>query len=309
MNVNYEYYRLFYYVCKYHSITRAANVLRMSQPNVTRALNRLEEQLGCKLLVRSTRGVTMTPEGEVLFAHVEIAQEQLQAGESELAGITALESGALTISASETALNVFLLDKLREFHRRYPGVRLRIANHSTPQAIRALGRGLVDLCVITTPARLESTMRRTLLMPFQEILIAGRNFEFLQGRCWALKELQQYPLICLGSETMTYAFYNQFYLSNNLVLQPDTEAATTDQVVPGLEKLVGDESRRLGLGYVPQNFAKDALAAGDVFTIQLKEEIPTRHVVLVQDGGRVPNAAAREFARMLNSSVTQQNAP
>ena len=53
MNVNYEYYRLFYYVCKYHSITRAANVLRMSQPNVTRALNRLEEQLGCKLLVRS----------------------------------------------------------------------------------------------------------------------------------------------------------------------------------------------------------------------------------------------------------------
>ena len=278
MNVNYEYYRLFYYVCKYHSITRAANVLRMSQPNVTRALNRLEEQLGCKLLVRSTRGVTMTPEGEVLFAHVEIAQEQLQAGESELAGITALESGALTISASETALNVFLLDKLREFHRRYPGVRLRIANHSTPQAIR------------------------TLLMPFQEILIAGRNFEFLQGRRWALKELQQYPLICLGSETMTYAFYNQFYLSNNLVLQPDTEAATTDQVVPLVKS-------GLGLGYVPQNFAKDALAAGDVFTIQLKEEIPTRHVVLVQDGGRVPNAAAREFARMLNSSVTQQNAP
>ena len=287
MNVNYEYYRLFYYVCKYHSITRAANVLRMSQPNVTRALNRLEEQLGCK------RGVTMTPEGEVLFAHVEIAQEQLQAGESELAGITALESGALTISASETALNVFLLDKLREFHRRYPGVRLRIANHSTP---------LVDLCVITTPARLESTMRRTLLMPFQEILIAGRDFEFLQGRRWALKELQQYPLICLGSETMTYAFYNQFYLSNNLVLQPDTEAATTDQVVPLVKS-------GLGLGYVPQNFAKDALAAGDVFTIQLKEEIPTRHVVLVQDGGRVPNAAAREFARMLNSSVTQQNAP
>ena len=82
----------------------------------------------------------------MLFAHVEIAQEQLQAGESELAGITALESGALTISASETALNVFLLDKLREFHRRYPGVRLRIANHSTPQAIRALGRAGGSLC-------------------------------------------------------------------------------------------------------------------------------------------------------------------
>ena len=206
------------------------------------------------------------------------------------------------ISSSFPALHGFLLPVLGAFHRAHPGIRLRIANHSTPQAIRALGRGLGDLCVITTPARLESTMRRTLLMPFQEILIAGRDFEFLQGRRWALKELQQYPLICLGSETMTYAFYNQFYLSNNLVLQPDTEAATTDQVVPLVKS-------GLGLGYVPQNFAKDALAAGDVFTIQLKEEIPTRHVVLVQDGGRVPNAAAREFSRMLNSSVTQQNAP
>ena len=296
MNVNYEYYRLFYYVCKYHSITRAANVLRMSQPNVTRALNRLEEQLGCKLLVRSTRGVTMTPEGEVLFAHVEIAQEQLQAGESELAGITALESGALTISASETALNVFLLDKLREFHRRYPGVRLRIANHSTPQAIRALGRGLVDLCVITTPARLESTMRRTLLMPFQEILIAGRNFEFLQGRCWALKELQQYPLICLGSETMTYAFYNQFYLSNNLVLQPDTEAATTDQMLT----LVRSE---LGLAFVPEPMARGNLARGRIVQLDLREHIPPRSVCLVYDHHRPLNTAAREFRlRLLNTA-------
>lgn len=302
MNVNYEYYRLFYYVCKYRSITRAANVLRMSQPNVTRALNRLEQQLGCKLLVRSTRGVTLTPEGEILFAHVEIAQEQLQAGESELAGITALESGTLTIGASETALNIFLLDKLREFHLRYPGVRLRIANHSTPQAIRALGRGLVDLCVITTPARIEPAMRRTLLMPFHEILIAGREFDFLQGRSWSLKELQAYPLICLGSETMTYAFYNQFYMMNNLILQPDTEAATTDQVVPLVKS-------GLGLGYVPQNFARDALAAGDVFAIQLKEEIPARNIVLVEDAGRVPNAAAREFVRMLNNSVMPQDAP
>ena len=103
------------------------------------------ERLGDEVwrAVAGKYGVTMTPEGEVLFAHVEIAQEQLQAGESELAGITALESGALTISASETALNVFLLDKLREFHRRYPGVRLRIANHSTPQAIRLAGGGQI----------------------------------------------------------------------------------------------------------------------------------------------------------------------
>ena len=62
LNVNQDYYRLFYYVCRYRSLTKAANILQMSQPNMTRGLNRLEAQLGCKLLVRSTRGVTLTPE-------------------------------------------------------------------------------------------------------------------------------------------------------------------------------------------------------------------------------------------------------
>ena len=100
---------------------------------------------------------------------------------------------------------------------------------------------------------------------------------------------------------MTYAFYNQFYLSNNLVLQPDTEAATTDQVVPLVKS-------GLGLGYVPQNFAKDALAAGDVFTIQLKEEIPTVMLCWCRMRSCSQRSCAR-IARMLNSSVTQQNAP
>ena len=68
LNVNQDYYRLFYYVCRYRSLTKAANILQMSQPNMTRGLNRLEAQLGCKLLVRSTRGVTLTPEGEALYA-------------------------------------------------------------------------------------------------------------------------------------------------------------------------------------------------------------------------------------------------
>ena len=54
LNVNQDYYRLFYYVCRYRSLTKAANILQMSQPNMTRGLNRLEAQLGCKLRVLRT---------------------------------------------------------------------------------------------------------------------------------------------------------------------------------------------------------------------------------------------------------------
>lgn len=55
MAVTYDYYRIFYYVAKYSSFTRAANILMSNQPNITRAMNNLESQLNCRLFLRSHR--------------------------------------------------------------------------------------------------------------------------------------------------------------------------------------------------------------------------------------------------------------
>lgn len=80
MDVNFEYYKIFYYVAKYHNFTKAAQALNNSQPNITRAMNCLE---------------------------------QFQIAEEELADSSGLSHGSVSIGASETALNIFLLDKLK----------------------------------------------------------------------------------------------------------------------------------------------------------------------------------------------------
>ena len=64
MNISYDYYRVFYYVAKYRSITQAAAALMNNQPNLTRIIKNLEGELGCSLFVRSRQGVPLTPEGE-----------------------------------------------------------------------------------------------------------------------------------------------------------------------------------------------------------------------------------------------------
>lgn len=56
MNINYEYYRIFYYVAKCKNITQAAKALKSNQPNISRAIRLLESEMGCRLLVRSNRG-------------------------------------------------------------------------------------------------------------------------------------------------------------------------------------------------------------------------------------------------------------
>ena len=101
MDVNFEYYKVFYYVAKYKNFTKAAHALGSGQPNVTRAMNCLEQQTHCTLFIRTNRGVQLTPEGEMLFTHVEAAISQIQTAETELNAHSGLEHGSISIGASE----------------------------------------------------------------------------------------------------------------------------------------------------------------------------------------------------------------
>lgn len=292
MYVTWDYYKVFYYVAKYQNFTKAARVLGSNQPNVTHTMNRLEEQLGCVLFIRSNRGVTLTPEGELLYARVSSAAVQIQEAEEELSASATLEHGSISISATETALNIYLSDKLRAFHEDFPRIRLRISNHSTPQAVQAVRNGEVDFAVVSTPAEVEAPLNMVELEPFREILVGGRTFTALASQTLSLKELSAYPLISLSEESMTRAFYRQFFLEHDAVLRPDTEAATTDQMLT----LVRSE---LGLAFVPEPMTRNALKSREIVQLTLREEIPARSVCLVYDRHRPLNTAARAFRERL----------
>ena len=292
MYVDWEYYKIFYYVARYQNFTKAARVLGNNQPNITHMMNKLEDQLHCVLFIRSNRGVTLTPEGETLYARIASAAVQIQDAEEELSASTALEHGAISISATETALNICLAERLRGFHAQYPGIRLRLSNHSTPQAVQAVKNGEVDFAVVTTPAAADGDLKTVPLMPFKEILVGGPTFTELANRTLTLKELADYPLIMLGNESMTRTFYRQFFLEHSAELHPDIEAATTDQMLT----LVRSE---LGLAFVPEPMARGNLHRGRIVQLTLQEEIPPRSVCLVYDRRRPLNTAAREFQREL----------
>ena len=95
MYVDWEYYKIFYYVAKYQNFTKAARVLGNNQPNITHSMNRLESQLNCVLFTRSNRGVTLTPEGEMLYSRIASAAVQIQDAEEELSASATLEHGSI----------------------------------------------------------------------------------------------------------------------------------------------------------------------------------------------------------------------
>lgn len=299
MNVNLEYYRIFYYVAKYQNFTRAARAMGNSQPNITRAMNLLEQEIHCTLFIRTNRGVRLTPEGEKLYIRVSAAMEQLQTAEEELHESSGLEHGTISIGASETALNIYLLEKLRTFHMEYPGIRLKIYNHSTPQAVQAVKNGEIDFAVVTTPTDVETPLKKVDLYSFQEILVGGKTFMALGSQELSLAEVQNYPFICLGRETQTWKFYQQIFERHGLELMPDTEVATTDQILP----LVKNE---LGMAFLPEAMAREAIEKGEIIELSLRESVPQRSVCMVYDHQHPLSAAAKELKSRMQQSISTE---
>ena len=285
MSVSFDYYRTFYYVGKYGSFTQAAKIMHNNQPNITRTMNNLEAELGCRLFVRSRKGITLTPEGEKLFVHIESAYNQILIGEAEVAAGRELKEGFLSIAISEIALHGFMLPVLQSFKQAHPGIHIRLLNHSTPQGIKAVQRGLAELAVISSPAGMSGSLEETVIRSFREILIAGKGYEDLSRREITLRDLAAYPLITLSRGTTSFAFLQELFASEGLILDPSVEAATTDQILPMV-------AHDIGLGFIPEAFAEVPLKQGDVFRVRLRREIPTRNICLIQDKSRPLSMAA-----------------
>lgn len=292
MAVPYDYYRIFYYVAQHKSFTKAAEALGNNQPNITRCMNNLEQDLGCKLFVRTNHGVSLTPEGQRLYSRAAVAFEQLRLGESEIRADCSLRTGSISIAASEAALHLTLLDRLGAFHRRYPGIHLRITNDSTPRAMEGLLRGQVDCAAITTPCPVRKSLQETALVSFREILICGSDFHDLAVETRSLRDLENLPFVCMSRGTSTYTFYQQLFLKHNLAFHVEMEAGTMDHVLAMVQS-------NLGVGFYPESMAAPALAAGTVFQIRLAEPIPERFVNLIEDTSRPQSVAMKAFKKML----------
>ncbi len=289
MYISYDYYRIFYYVARYGSISKAASVLMNNQPNLTRTIKNLESELGCPLFSRTNRGVKLTPEGKRLYEHIKIAFEQIEAGEAEIVDSKSLQNGSVYISASEVALHCCLLPIFKKYRALYPNIRLHVSNHSTPQAIEALKEGLVDFAIVSTPTVKSTNLEEITVRKFQEVLISSNAYKELKNKTVSFSDLTDYPLISLSSQTKTFDFYSKLYEGYGLAYVPDIEAATADQILPMVRS-------DLGLGFVPEDFIK---GVNDIFTVKTTEKIPMREICLIKRKGQLLSMAAKEFEKMM----------
>lgn len=280
---SFNYYIVFYYVGTYKSFNKAAQQLGKNQPNVARVINLLEEDLGCKLFERSSKGVALTPDGERLYHYVEAAFENIRAAEAELADRLTENKENITLGVS-TGLSANLMYEgilgiVDNYYQKYPNSRIKIINESTPGLIEDVKNGAVDIAIITAFEHSSPKIFETVLRSYQEILIAGPSFKELCDKPLSLSDLTKYPIIGVGHGTETFALYDQLFAANGLKYEPVIETATMDQVISFVAK-------NRGIAFISPTPAEAKLKTGEILQLTPDFQTPVRKASLVHSSER-----------------------
>ena len=287
MTENLEYYKVFYYAASYGSLTAAASKLAISQPAVSQALRQLETLLDTKLFTRASRGIHLTPEGQLLFEYVKSGYEQIDAGEKKLAAMLRLDYGELRIGASDMTLKYYLLPHLERFHEEHPKVKVVVTNAPTPETLELLRQGKIDFGAISTPFEGEEQLQTVKVRTIEDVFVAGRKFIQYKNKMLDLQELER--------KTSTRSYMDQFLSQNKVTLMPEFELATSDMIVQFA-------LRSLGVGSVVRDFAQEYLEDGRLFELRFNKIIPKRQICIVTHKRNPISRAATAFLKMVEES-------
>lgn len=290
---NMEYYRVFYYVARFGSVTLAAKELSISQPAVSQALKQLESQLSVKLFSRGSRGVALTEEGRVLFSYVERGYEQLELGEEQVRRLQNLEAGEIRIGASDMTLQFYLLPYLEQFHEKYPGIKVRVTNAPTPETLALLEEGKIDFGIVSEPFEQQQGMDVIPVRTIEDVFVAGRRFISYKNRMLDLQELEKLPMIFLEKNTSTRRFMDEYLAGNQVHLIPEFELATSDMIVQFA-------CRSLGIGCVVKDFARREIESGILFELRFNKIIPRRQICVVKSTRLQLSRAAAQLMEIMN---------
>ena len=284
MEQNLSQYKIFYEVAKAGNISKAAKELYISQPAISKAISKLEDSLGLSLFTRSSRGVQLTSEGEILFEHTREAFDALDRGEQELKRIQEFDIGHLRIGVSNTLCKYILLPYLKTFIDQYPHMKVTIESQATAQTLARLEQQKIDLGLVAEPS-----VRRDLafipVMDIQDTFVTTPNYlENLYLREGSDTNIFETGNIMLLDENNMTRHHVDEYMAENAIFPHQILEVTT------MDLLIEFARIGLGIGCVIKEFVKEDLDSGRLVQLKLDTPIHKRTIGFLWQSNRTSKA-------------------
>lgn len=334
---NLNYYRVFYTVANTGNISKAADMLFISQPAISKAISKLEDGLHVKLFLRSSKGVSLTDEGQVLYNHIEKAFSNISQGEDEIRHIHELGIGQLKIGVSTSLCKHILLDKLQTFISENPHIKVIIDCHSTVNTLKLLNDGRIDIgliCKTDIPAGFEyqdvSTIHDIFVVnetylsnlhlreqeefapePANPWLFAG-NLTGIVGNLDADDSALSPVNPASPADKSGFAMKDILEKSNLMLLEKnnitrthiddylESEGIHPQQIleVNNMDLLIDFAAIGMGVASVVREFSTDYLASGQILELPLSHPVAERTVGFVYPKSREKSEVLRKFLGM-----------
>lgn len=282
-------YNIFLTVVQEGNLSNAAKTLYISQPAISKAIKKLEESLGCTLFRRTSKGVSLTEDGELLYKHIKQAFSEISAGEDLLRTRKKLGVGRIRFGASTTLCKHFLLPKLKSFVKDNPHISISIDCQSSLHTQRLIEADSIDIGLIAMPESLNGLMPYTAGF-IQDTFVASpeyiHNLELREG---ADNIFSKANLMVLNKENVTHTYINRYlpdYISDDTKLLE----------IGNMDLLIEFAKTGLGIGCVIREFVENELENGSLIEVNPSGlNIKKREICYAVNEGSRLSPAARLF--------------
>ena len=262
--INLELYRIFYVVASVGNITKASELLCISQPAVTKQIKNLESELNTTLFTRTKKGVILNECGQKLFLKVKQALTLLDEADSEIKEFTSLNTGTIKIGVSTTLMKKYLLKYIEKFHINYPNIIVDIYTDPTKELVEKLKNGMIDLIISKFPSIQDKELNYYELGKTKYIFIANKNYYDINKELKP-KDLEEYPILLQEYPSNSRMSVEKYFENNNVSIKPKMNIASSNLLLDFI-------NMGYGIGYVTELYVKDELKKGDIFKINIVPE-------------------------------------
>lgn len=270
--VDLELLRKFCVVAKYESFTKASNELYISQPALSKSIQKLENLLNIQLFDRNSKNIKLSKSGKTIYHLISDKMDYLCNIDAVVDSFLKKNyHHRLRIGANSSITREILTPILKKYMNTYQDIKISIENKNTNELISALKNKKLDLVLINLPADNIEDLEIIKYKEVHDVFIANENFQFLKGDKISIKQLQTIPIITYASDSIVRKNFQRYCASNNVFIKPHIEVTRTSLISNFC-------TLGLGIGFVTYEFIKQEIKKNNLFVLDMKEDIPKREV-------------------------------
>ena len=300
MEHNLNQLKIFYTVASEGNISKAARKLFISQPAISMAVSKLEENLDVMLLKRSAKGVHLTYEGKILFEQLKTAFNAIDIGEQKIKNIKNLGVGKIKIGASASLCKYILIPYLKEYIEENPHIKIVIECQSSAKSLELLENGKLDIALVVQPEN-NTKSEFLALGEFEDIFIANKtyidNLILREKKDLTTNDiLKKGNLMLLDEENLSRVFVDKYLKENKIEAKGIIE-------VTNMDLLIDFAKIGMGISCVIKQFVNDDLKQGNITELMLETPMNKRTIGFVYPYAKSRSTSANLFIDFIKGKM------